>query len=251
MMMMDTTSGEQAGPLDSSPRAGDVPAIAATFTVVKMDEAHTEAMDAEEESNNNHILDVHEYKEHRKSKKKKRDKRDKERRSEKHHRREREGGEHHHHRHRRHRDRERERDYDEQLQHQHHQHHHPHAHVNHQHSTSASSSPSSSASSFLSATISNEYIAVSPASSSPCCSVVSGVSCNTAMVTATTATAMSYPHNLKIRFLLSGLTTAGQRHHNRLRTALTHHHQPQQQQQQAMLTSSPIHQHHATPRTCN
>lgn len=193
-MMMDTTSGEQAGPLDS-PRAGDVPAIAGTFTVVKIDEAHTEAMDAE--SNNNHIA-VHEYKEHRKSKKKKRDKRDKERRSEKHHRRERDGERHHH---RRHRDRERERD---DVEHQHHNnHHHQHAHLNH--STSASSSPSSSASSFLSATISNEYIAVSPASSSPCCSLVSAVNSSASVVTATTATALSYPHNLKIRFLLSGV----------------------------------------------
>lgn len=192
MMMMDTTSGEQAGPLDS-PRAGDVPAIAATFTVVKIDEAQTEAMDAE--SNNNHI-EVHEYKEHRKSKKKKRDKRDKERRSEKHHRRERDGERHHH---RRHRDRER----DDAEHHHHNNHHHQHAHLNH--STSASSSPSSSASSFLSATISNEYIAVSPAASSPCCSVVSAVSSSASVVTATTATALSYPHNLKIRFLLSGV----------------------------------------------
>lgn len=128
------------------------------------------------ESNNN--IEIMDYKESRKHKKKKREKREKDKKHrdrehrDKDHDREHRGDRHG----KEHRDKsERERD-----------HHHSHSH-NH-HSTSASSSPSS---------LSTISASASPAS---CSSLSAGI-----CVTGATATATSYPHNLKIRFLLSGV----------------------------------------------
>uniref|UniRef100_A0A6P4FQ56 Cell wall protein AWA1 isoform X12 n=1 Tax=Drosophila rhopaloa TaxID=1041015 RepID=A0A6P4FQ56_DRORH len=192
MMMMDTMDTSQSQPMDIAPAV----AVAATsgtalvdFTAAMVSMAAT-AEPESAESNNNHI-DMAEYKEHRKNKKKKREKREREGKEHRHHKhRDRE-----HREHRRHRERDRERDREAVGSHHHHPHHHPN---NSQHSTSASSSPSS-ASTTPSATI--EYVGGS-ASASP--SYLGGGVAGTGGAVGSTTT---YPHNLKIRFLLSGQRT--------------------------------------------
>ncbi|XP_068155346.1 uncharacterized protein Alh isoform X6 [Drosophila tropicalis] len=187
MMMMDTldaSSSTASQPMDV------VPAVALAATTVVDFTATMVNMAATAESNNNHIVDMissSEYKEHRKNKKKKREKREKDK-------------EHRHHKHRREHRRDRDRDRDH-----HHHHHHGNSHNSSQHSTSASSSPSS-ASTTPSATI--EYVGGS-ASASPSY-LGGGGSVNAAASGASNSsnsTATTYPHNLKIRFLLSGQRT--------------------------------------------
>lgn len=182
---MDTTPPHDVNDQLAPPPTTNATTIEAAFTVVSMD------------TENN--MDVINYKESRKHKKKKREKREKDRKHrDKEHREHRDrehrekDREHHHHRdkerdhhHREHRDKEREREQQRGGGDYHHQQlHHAGQPLL---TTSASSSPSS---------LSTLSASASPAS---CSSSSAGV-CVT-----TNATATSYPHNLKIRFLLSGV----------------------------------------------
>lgn len=208
MMMMDTmdAASQQSQPMDVAPAVavaatsvGSAALVDFTATMVSM-AATAEAETGTSESNNNHI-DMADYKEHRKNKKKKREKREREGR---------EGKEHRHHKHREHREhrehrrhRDRDRDRERESHHHHHQHHQHHHHPNSsQHSTSASSSPSS-ASTTPSATI--EYVGGS-ASASPSYLGAAGGGGGVGGATGSGGGATTtYPHNLKIRFLLSGV----------------------------------------------
>ncbi|XP_023034153.1 pneumococcal serine-rich repeat protein isoform X5 [Drosophila willistoni] len=190
MMMMDTLDASSSTASASQPM-DVVPAVALAATTVVDFTATMVNMAATAESNNNHIVEMissSEYKEHRKNKKKKREKREKDK-------------EHRHHKHRREHRRDRDRDRDRD----HHHHHHGNSHNSSQHSTSASSSPSS-ASTTPSATI--EYVGGS-ASASP--SYLGGGGSVSAAASgasnSSNSTATTYPHNLKIRFLLSGQRT--------------------------------------------